>query len=133
MRNITKTIQIKVPFTDAQIKELLQQISDADVVISEKNDELADLKEQEKALKEQIEGQHDIMSQLCAQYRLGSTLRNVECNVSYDKGIAKYTDVETGEVVDEHPITESEQLFLNEGKIIRDAEDLIREDTKKQD
>jgi hypothetical protein len=132
MKNITKTIQIKVPLTDAEKLEILSQITEADTVIKVKSFELDDLKEQEKVLKEAIEDQREIMSSLCTENKMGYKMKNVDCTVTYLKGIAKYIDVATGEVVDEHPMTESEQLILSENKVIRDAEDIIREDSDKE-
>lgn len=130
MKEFTKTIQIKVSLTDAEKLELLQQITDADAVIKEKGLEVEDLNEAEKVLKEDIKEQREIMSALCNENKMGYRMKNVNCSVTYSKNIATYTDVETGEVVDEHPLTSEEQLQLSQNR--RDVEDLIREDTKNQ-
>ncbi len=126
MEKLTRNIEVKKQFTDEQKIEILKQISDADALIAGKNLDLVTLKEQTAAIKESIEQQYDIMSTLCANYRRGYVSRIVECEARYIDGEATFTDIKTGEIVEQRPITEAEQLQLNGNRV--DAEDIIRQD-----
>jgi hypothetical protein len=53
-----------------------------------------------------------------------------ECTVDYANNITKFTDIHTGEIVEEHPTTPEEQLRLNDKWV--DAENVIREDAESE-
>lgn len=52
-------------------------------------------------------------------------MRPREADVNYEKGIVKFLDKETGEIIEERPMTQDEQLRLN--SIATDAEKIIRQ------
>ena len=128
---LTETIQRHVALTQLQKVELLDQISIANDKIAELEDRIDDLKEQIKPLKASQETEKDNISQALANYKAGFCPVNVECSVVYDGGMARYYDVVSGELIDEHPITEEEQLRLNENRI--DAEKIIRQASNEED
>jgi hypothetical protein len=125
---ITKTVQIRKPLTNEQKDNLLKEISDAQLIIDERNEALKAFRD---TIKEIIEQQSDIIEMSLANYRAGSLPENVECSITYLDGKAKFVDIKTGEVVDEHEITEAEQLMLSENRV--DAEDIIRQASKDDD
>jgi hypothetical protein len=58
------------------------------------------------------------------------TIETHECTVDYANNITKFTDIHTGEIVEEHPTTPEEQLRLNDKWV--DAETVIREDAESE-
>ena len=71
------------------------------------------------------------ISRCCQLARDGFEMVTHECTVDYSDNITKFTDIHSGEIVEEHQTTEEEQLRLN-GKW-KDAEEVIREDSKEND
>lgn len=68
----------------------------------------------------------------CAEkLRSGYEMRKRECDLRYESGLAKYFDRATGEMLEERPLTPTEQLKLS-GKWV-DAEQVIRADSEKQE
>ena len=76
-------------------------------------------------IKAEIAEQEGIMNKCAEKLRSGYEMRSRQCNVTYDKNIVKYIDKETGEVLEERPMTEDEQLRLTGQRI--DAEQIIRQ------
>jgi hypothetical protein len=131
VEKITKTIQVKRPLTPEAKDNLLKEMSSSKKEVEELELMLADLKEKEKEKKEQISAQQSNILSLIGQYEVGYTIENSECLVSYEGNVVKYTDVNTGKIVDEHKLSNEEQLQLSEHRI--DAEDIIRADNENQD
>jgi hypothetical protein len=127
---LTETIQIMKPLTDAQRLELLDQIAYSYDKIAELELQLDDLKEQMKPVRDSIESEKDNVAQALANKKAGFIPVNVECFVVYNGDTATYTSVETGEIVRERVLSESEQLQLSENRV--DAEKIIREDSNNE-
>lgn len=127
MTKLTRNIEIKKKYSNADKLELLKQIAEHDEAINEKQMELSDLQDKAKAIKEYIATKHEEISSLCSKYRLGYESTWTECSVVYEKGEAIFTDA-NGEIVEQRPMTEAEQLQLTENRV--DAEDVIRAASK---
>ena len=125
MAKLTEKIQIQKPLSNEQKEALWTEISNAYINIQKKDEELKSFKE---AIKTYVETQQDIIDMNLTNYRLGYVPENVECVIRYEKGMTKYFAVATGEMVEEHPTTEEEQLRLTENRI--DAESVIRADNE---
>lgn len=128
MTKLTRNIEIKKKFSNPDKLELLKQIAEHDEAINEKQMELSDLQDKAKAIKEYIGTKHEEISSLCSKYRLGYESTWTECVATYNDGIATFTDEKTGEIVEQRPMTEAEQLQLSENRV--DAEDIIRAASK---
>jgi hypothetical protein len=126
--SITTNIQVKRPISNKEKTELLAKIVESDAIIT---DLTIELKEYTADKKEHIEQERINISRCCQLARDG--FENVwhECVVDYANNITKFTDIHSGEVVEEHPTTDEEQLRLS-GKW-KDAEEIIREDTKENE
>jgi hypothetical protein len=122
---MTTNIQAKRPISQREKNELLIKIVESDAIIT---DLVMELKEYTTAKKESIEQERMNISRCCQLARDGFENVTHECTVDYANNITKFTDIHTGEIVEEHPTTEEEQLRLN-GKW-KDAEEIIREDGK---
>ena len=122
MAKLTEKIQIQKPLSNEQKEALWTEISNAYINIQKKDEELKAFKE---AIKTYVETQQDIIDMNLTNYRLGYVPENIEVVVRYEKGMTKYFAVETGELVEEHPTTEDEQLRMS-GNIV-DAESVIRD------
>jgi len=131
MSKLTETIQIQKPLTEAQRLELLDQIANSYDKMEELELALDDLKEQMKPLKDAIESEKDSVAQALANKKAGFLPENVDCVVTYSGKTAIYTSIETGEIVQERELTESEQLSLGGHRI--DADKIIREHTANED
>jgi len=118
-----ETIYVKHIFTDKEQLELARKMARAEAVINEKTDEL---KSATTAIKADIAIQEGILHSSSEKLRSGYEMRQREAQVLYKDGIAKFLDKETGEVLEERPLTEDEQLRLT-GKRV-DAEELVRQD-----
>jgi hypothetical protein len=127
---ITEKIPVKNPLTEEQKLGLLDDIVKASDRIKELEFQIEDLKEQIKPLKEAIDRESDNISQAIENRKAGFVMSNVECEARYEKGIASYYSVETGEKVLERELSAEEQLRLNEGLI--DAEKIIRQDSENE-
>jgi hypothetical protein len=125
---MTTNIQAKRPISDTEKNELLAKIVESDAIIT---DLVLELKEYTTKKKDSIEQERMNISRCCQLARDGFENVTYECTVDYANNITKFTDIHTGEIVEEHPTTEEEQLRLS-GKVI-DAEDIIREDSKEND
>jgi hypothetical protein len=121
---MTTNIQAKRPISDKEKQELLAKIVESDKIITDLTIELKDYTADKK---EAIESERTNISRCCQLARDGFEMMTHECTVDYANNITKFTDIHTGEIVEEHPTTEEEQLRLN-GKWV-DAETVIREDT----
>jgi hypothetical protein len=120
---MTTNIQAKRPISDKEKQELLAKIVESDAIIT---DLITELKEYTAEKKEAIESERMNISRCCQLARDGFEQVTHECTVDYSDNITKFTDIHTGEIVEEHKTTEEEQLRLS-GKW-KDAEEVIRED-----
>jgi hypothetical protein len=121
---MTTNIQAKRPISNKEKQEILAKIVESDKIIT---DLTIELKEYTANKKDLIESERMNISRCCQLARDGFEEVTHECTVDYANNITKFTDIHTGEIVEEHSTTEEEQLRLS-GKVV-DAEDIIREDT----
>jgi len=126
--SITTNIQVKRSINTKEKGELLAKIVESDAIITNL---IAELKEYTFAKKESIETEREIISRCCQLARDGFENVTHECTVDYANNISKFTDIHTGEIVEEHSTTDEEQLHLSTKW--KDAEEIIREDTKEND
>ena len=124
---ISQNYHFKKPLTKEEKIALFQQASDARMKLFEKQEELDAQKDAFKAFKEE---QEKIIDTCFTQFKSGYKIETIECQVTYQDKIATYTNVKTGEIVEEKPIDENEQLALNNGRI--DAENIIREASRNE-
>jgi len=122
MENLTQTKHIRHTFTDTESLVISRKMAEAAAAINEKIDEL---KSVSTSIKADIAVQEGILHSCAEKVRSGYEIRPVECDVKYDEGTAKFTDKATGEVVEERPMTQDEQMRLTEHRI--DAEVVIRQ------
>jgi hypothetical protein len=122
---MTTNVQAKRPISDKEKQELLAKIVESDAIIT---DLVQELKDYTADKKEVIESERMNISRCCQLARDGFEQVTHECTVDYANNITKFTDIHTGEIVEEHPTTEEEQLRLS-GKW-KDAEEVIREDNE---
>ena len=125
---MTTNIQAKRPISNKEKQEILAKIVESDKIIT---DLTTELKEYTANKKDLIESERTNISRCCQLARDGFEQVTHECTVDYANNITKFTDIHTGEIVEEHPTTEEEQLRLNSKW--KDAEEVIREDTKEND
>ena len=125
---MTTNIQAKRPISDKEKNELLAKIVESDKIVT---DLIIELKDYTAAKKESIEQERLNISRCCQLARDGFENVTHECTVDYSEGMTKFTDIHSGEIVEEHKTTEEEQLRLSD-KVV-DAEDIIREDSKEND
>jgi hypothetical protein len=126
--SITTNIQVKRPISSKEKNELLTKIVESDAIIT---DLVIELKEYTTAKKESIEQERMTISRCCQLARDGFENVTHECTVDYSDGMTKFTDIHTGEMVEEHKTTEEEQLRLS-GKWV-DANEIIKQDTAKEE
>lgn len=126
--NLTHTIYVKYTFGDKESLDLSRKMARALAAISEKGDEL---KSVSTTIKADIAVQEGILHSCAEKLRSGYEMRPVEADVKYEKGIVKYVDRDTGEILEERPVTQDEQLMFS-GKRT-DAEDIIRRDREEQE
>lgn len=119
---LLETLWIKHTFNSNEIVALAQEMSRAQSVIADKTDEL---KSAVASIKAEIAMQETVSNSCAKKLCAGYEMLPKECVVTYDKGIAKYVDKHSGEVLQERGMTEEEQLKLTEKRI--DAETVIRE------
>jgi len=122
MDNLTETIYTKHIFTGEEIMELGRKMAGAEATISRNTEEL---KSVTTTIKADIAVQEGILHGCAEKLRSGYEMRPKEADVKYEKGTVKYLDKETGEILEERPMTQDEQLRLNEHRV--DAEKVIRD------
>jgi len=127
MKDITETIWIKHVLAGDEIMDLAQKMARAEASINEKLDQL---KSVSAAIKAEIATQEGILHSCAEKLRSGYEMRPKEVSVNYDKGLVKYVDKETGEILEERSMTQDEQLRLSDVRI--DAEDIIRQARKEE-
>ena len=125
METIGQVIWVKHAFADKEITELAHKMARAEAVISEKQDAL---KSVTTAIKAEIAMQEMELHSSAEKLRTGYEMRSKECNVKYENDLIKFVDKETGEVLEERPMTKDEQLRLTGERV--DAEQIIREDNE---
>ena len=126
--SITTNIQVKRPISNKEKQELLAKIVESDKIVS---DLTAELKEYTAGKKENIEQERMNISRCCQLARDGFENVTHECTVKYEDGMTKFTDIHSGEMVEEHKTTDEEQLHLTSKW--QDAEEIIRQDEKEND
>ena len=126
--SITTNIQAKRPISNKEKQELLAKIVESDKIVS---DLTAELKEYTAGKKENIEQERMNISRCCQLARDGFENVTHECTVKYEDGMTKFTDIHSGEMVEEHKTTDEEQLHLSSKW--QDAEEIIRQDEKEND
>jgi len=127
MDSLVETIWVKHVLTGDEVMDLAQKMARAEANINEKGDQL---KSVSTAIKAEITTQEGILHSCAEKLRSGYEMRPRDADVSYEKGIVKYVDKETGEILEERPMTHEEQLRLSGTRI--DAEDIIREAREKE-
>lgn len=123
--SITTNITVKRPINAKEKQELLAKIVESDQIV---NDLVLELKEYTAEKKENIEQERMNISRCCRLARDGFEPVTHECTVKYEGGNTQFMDIRSGEVVDEHPTTDEEQLRLNDKWV--DAEQVIRDSSK---
>lgn len=122
MENLSQTIWVKHIFSEEELMELAQKMARSEAIISEKTD---NLKSVTTAIKAEITAEEGVLHSCAERLRSGYEMRTRECDVNYEKGVVKYVDKETGEILEERPMTQEEQMRLT--ATVQDAEDIIRE------
>lgn len=128
MDNLTQTMYVKYIFIDKERLEMAQKMASAEATISRKMEEL---KSVTTTIKADIATQEGILHSFSEKIRSGYEMRPKEVDVRYEKGMVKYVDKETGEVLEERLMTQDEQLRLSGTRI--DAEKIIREAREKEE
>jgi len=121
MDGLTKTLWQRHTLTEKERLQLGAQMAQAEAMIRGKQDELKSITD---SLKADISAQVAIMHSCAEKLRSGFSELPKECDVAYAKGMVKYVDKDTGEILEERPMTEEEQLQLSEHR--EDAESAIR-------
>lgn len=122
-----ETIYIKHIFSGEESMSLAQKMASAEATISRKMEEL---KSVTTTIKADMASQEGVLHSCAEKLRSGYEMRPVEANVKYEKGIVKYVDRDTGEILEERPMTQDEQLRMMGERI--DAEKIIREASKEE-
>lgn len=117
-----ETRYIRYTFNDTERLDLANKMTTAFANINEKTDEL---KTTTTAIKAEIAEQEGIVNKCVEKLRTGYEMRPRQCVMTYEGSVVKYIDKENGEVLEEHPMTEDEQLKLT--GVRTDAEKIIRE------
>jgi hypothetical protein len=120
--SLTQTIYVKYTFTDKESLDLSRKMARAEAAINEKMDEL---KSVSTTIKADIAVQEGILHSCAEKLRSGYEMRPREAELKYEKGVVKFIDKETGEVLEERPMTQDEQLGLTSKRT--DAETIIRQ------
>ena len=128
MDNLVETVWVKHVLTDGETIDLAQKMARAEATIAEKSDTLRSVM---SAIKAEITTQEGILHSCAERLRSGYEMRPKEADLKYESGIVKYVDKETGEIIQERPMTKDEQLKLT-GKVT-DAEDIIRQASEEED
>ncbi len=110
MEGFTETVWIRHVLTNDEVLELAQRMAMAESSINEKADQL---KSVSTTIKAEIATQEGILHSSAEKLRSGYEMRPRDAVVTYDKGIVKYVDKDTGEIFEERPMTQEEQLRLN--------------------
>lgn len=124
MQSLTETIWVKHVLSNDEVVELAQRMARAESAINEKLDQL---KSVSTAIKAEIVTQEGILHSCAEKLRSGYEMRPREAGVDYAKGIVKYVDKETGEILEERPMTQEEQLRLSGVKIGNEESELEEE------
>jgi hypothetical protein len=125
---IVETRYVKHIFCDKELLELSRKMTGALSCIEEKADEL---KTASASIKAEIAEQEAILHGCADKLKTGYDMRPRQCTVTYENNNVRYIDKETGEILEEHPMTEDEQLRLTGVRI--DAEDIIRQARQEED
>ncbi len=90
-KDLTKTIEVKIPLKPEQFEQLLKQISDAYKAIGEAELQLKMQQDEHKEIKKKQEA---IVGQALSVYNKGFTVKEVKTTVVYDKNVATFYDVD---------------------------------------
>ncbi len=127
VENLTQTIYVKYIFPDKELLELSRKMASAEATISRKMEEL---KSVTTTIKADIAAQEGVLHSNAEKLRSGYEMRPKEADVKYEKGLVKYVDKETGEILEERPMTQDEQLKMT--GVRTDAEKIIREASEEE-
>ena len=125
---LVQTIEVKYKYTDNELLGFSRELCEAYNIITAKE---LELKQFSSAIKEEKEIQEDIIADRAFKINAGYEMKPVQCTVKYDNGIVTFTNKENGEIMEQRPITEEEQLRLNSNWV--DAEKVIRDDSEKEE
>jgi hypothetical protein len=125
---LTETRYIKHVFTDKERLEIGNKLTSAMALIDQKTDEI---KTTTTAIKAEIAEQEGIINKCATDLRSGYAMRPRQCAYKIEGNKVVYVDKETGEVVEEHEMSEDEQLRLTGVRI--DAETIIRQAREEED
>lgn len=125
----TKTIYVKHEFTQEEMLALSAQMARAEAEISEKADEL---KSVSSTIKADIAIQEGILHKCAEKLRSGYEMRLKEATVKYESGIVKYLDKDTGEILEERPMSQEEQMQLSKGNFM-DIETLTQQENEPEE
>lgn len=127
MNTITQTVYVKHEFTQAEKLDIANKMAWAENAISEKMD---NLKSYTQTIKGEIAIQEEISHNCAGKLRSGYEMVPREATPKYESGVVKLVDCETGEVLEERPMTKDEQLRLSNSL---NADDVIKEIEKEFD
>jgi uncharacterized FlaG/YvyC family protein len=110
---MTETRYTKHTFTDAELLGISRKMANAHNIISEKEDVL---KSFASTIKADIAQQEAVIHQCSEWIRSGYEMKQRECSLRYEveNYMVKYLDKDTGEIVDERPMTNDEQLKMSD-------------------
>jgi hypothetical protein len=128
MEGLTETRFIKYSFTDKELLDLSRKMARAENLIGEKADTL---KSVAATIKAEIAEQEGVLHSCAEKLRSGYEMRQIDCDLKYEDGLAKYYSKDTGELVEERPMTSTEQLRLTSKSV--DAEQIIRQSHKEEE
>lgn len=127
MATFSERKERKVFLTDNELLTKARELSDAEKKSTELQVEFKVIKDD---FKERIIQQDDIIHRNAQILRDGFEMRPVECSVEYAYGRVKFTDVATGDIIEERDMTEDEQMRMSENRI--DAEQIIRQSSAEE-
>jgi hypothetical protein len=126
-KEFTETRYLSRNFTPEEKESMLQEMFSEQDAIGEKEDELDAFKKQVSAEIAQHEANVGVLKN---KLRTGYEKIPVSCVIKYEENKAKYYRKDTGEFLDERPMSDREQMNLAGG--FTDAEQIIRADSEKQ-
>ena len=128
MGNLVETIWIKYILSVDEIRDLAIKMARAEATISEKVNQLESVS---ATIEAEITAQEGILHSCAEKIRSGYEMRPRDAVLSYENGMVKCEDKETGEILEERPMTQSEQLWQSHARI--DAEDIIKQARNEED
>lgn len=127
---ITEVLQIKYKLSEKELADYALEIGKTSKKIADTTFKLEELS---TPIKEEIKGLKGELSVLIEKVSSEFGSRPVDCVVKYNEGIAKYYDRATGDLVQERPMTDTEQMRLSGNRVITDAEQIIRRASEEEE